>query len=216
MPKALDNWLTHITRPIGLPAMIGLVRHSALRSDGWFRSVRFQLSVDAQGNPIPWITYPAIDFLEPRLSTSFSVFEYGAGASTLWWASKVRAVRTVEHDSNWVDAIRCRAPTHVELLHRPLTPVEHYAHAATETDATYDVVFVDGRHRARCLEAAATACGEHGVIILDNSDRVEYHEAVSALAQLKFRRIDFHGMTPIVPRKSSTTIFYRDANVLGI
>jgi predicted O-methyltransferase YrrM len=51
--------------------------------------------------PRPWITFGAIHFVESRLDPRARIFEFGAGGSTLFWASRAREVYSVEHDPDW-------------------------------------------------------------------------------------------------------------------
>ena len=50
---------------------------------------------------LPWMVFPAIDFIENLLSKDSSVFEYGAGGSSMFYASRVKELVSVEHDSVW-------------------------------------------------------------------------------------------------------------------
>ncbi len=59
-----------------------------LEPNGWFTSVKLGRSVDLDGNPLPWITYPAIEMLRRIDILNGRVFEYGAGNSSLWWATR--------------------------------------------------------------------------------------------------------------------------------
>jgi hypothetical protein len=72
-----------------------------LQLNGWFTSLRLGRSVDADGNPVPWITYPAIEMLKRMDTRDARVFEYGTGNSSLWWAARAREVVSVEYDPNW-------------------------------------------------------------------------------------------------------------------
>ena len=45
------------------------------------------------GRPVPWMTYPAICYLEQLDFSQKRVFEYGCGSSTAYWAK--RALRTI-------------------------------------------------------------------------------------------------------------------------
>ena len=72
---------------------------------GWLRSVQLREAVDLDG-PIPWLTYPAIDFLAGLSRPTWSVFEYGAGSSTLWWEKRVARLVSVEHDAAWAEQVR--------------------------------------------------------------------------------------------------------------
>ena len=54
----------------------------------------------------PWWIYHAIDDVEDFLTErggKARVFEYGAGASTVWLASRASKVYSVEHDGGFVD-----------------------------------------------------------------------------------------------------------------
>lgn len=57
---------------------------------------------------LPWINYEAIDFLSEFISEQSRVFEYGGGASTLYFLNKGARVYTVEHDDKWLDILRNR------------------------------------------------------------------------------------------------------------
>jgi hypothetical protein len=86
-----------------------------LQPSGWLRSQVEQAPVRADGEPLPWFTYGAIEFLQRVVRPSDSVFEYGAGHSTLWWQAHVQRVCAVEHDTEWCERLRPRLRPHVQL-----------------------------------------------------------------------------------------------------
>lgn len=43
---------------------------------GYIKSIKSFEPVNKEGNPIPWMNYSFIDFLEPRLNQSMNIFEY--------------------------------------------------------------------------------------------------------------------------------------------
>jgi hypothetical protein len=59
---------------------------------------------------VPWISYPAIDFLNSFLVRKSAAFEWGMGGSTIFLRRRVPTVISVEHDGKWFeeaqDAIR--------------------------------------------------------------------------------------------------------------
>jgi hypothetical protein len=57
---------------------------------------------------IPWMSYEAIAFLDTFIGDQSCVFEYGGGASTLYFLSKGARVFTVEHDDRWLDLLHER------------------------------------------------------------------------------------------------------------
>ena len=50
---------------------------SYLKDVGWQNSVLKQSSIDKNGSPIPWYSYPLLHFIESRLTNEIIVFEFG-------------------------------------------------------------------------------------------------------------------------------------------
>ena len=88
---------------------------NGLASSGWLNSLLQGMPVDALGGPVPWFTYPAIDFLDRVDTKDFTVFEWGGGNSTLWWAKRVRSVRAVDHDTKWYEIVRKGMPANAKI-----------------------------------------------------------------------------------------------------
>ena len=72
----------------------------------------------------PWVTYPAIDFLERHLTARHRVFEWGSGGSTLFFAARAGEVISVEHDRGWFEKVRDRIAAKPNVSHRLIEPVE--------------------------------------------------------------------------------------------
>lgn len=68
---------------------------------GQARSIRALRPVDGSGNPLPWYTYPAIEYLTQFDWRSASIFEFGAGYSSFFWAARAARVEAVESDPQW-------------------------------------------------------------------------------------------------------------------
>lgn len=199
---------------MGLLYIIRLKR-DALLAYGWEASASGFTSVDGQGNPIPWITYPAIHFLENRVGKGMKVFEYGSGNSTRWWASRVAVVHSVEHDREWYEKISGTLPDNAKLSYVELEYGGLYSQAVAG-DQRWNVVVVDGRDRVNCLKQSINYVANDGVILLDNSDREEYREGIEFLLGHGYKMIAFRGLAPIVTYVSETSIFYRSENCLGL
>jgi len=196
------------------PALQIFVR-SELKENGWFRSFRTKRSVDANGNPIPWYPYSMIDFLENRVSKDLTVFEYGAGNSTLWFASKALNVSSVESDQSWMEILNKKIAPNTTLYYEDVNSLE-YVRKAADLNRKFDIIIVDGRRRVECLKNSLEALSDKGVIILDNSDRPTYETGRILLKEAGFKEIKISGIPPIIPMNSSTSIFYRNANCLDI
>ena len=174
------------------------------------------MPVDASGAPIPLLTYPAIAFLKRRVEPATSVFEYGSGSSTLWWAGRVKHVESVEHDAGWYQRIRAAAPENVKLHLVPLVPAGDYAAVILEYESAFDLVIIDGRERVQCAKNSLRALRPDGAIVWDDTDRGRYGEGVEFLRSHGFRQVLFGGMHPTSARPKETSIFYRPSNRLGL
>lgn len=190
----------------------------ALAYRGWQLSARLQQSLDAHGHPIPWITYPAIDLLAERISPDIRVFEYGCGNSTLWWASRVAQVCSVEHDAGWHQTMGSKVPANAAVSFVALDELGSYPAQIyrDKPSSGWDVVVIDGRQRVQCVAQAIDALSASGVIVLDNSDRLEYAPALEELKRNGFKHLRLKGQAPIITHESETSIFYRDGNCLRI
>ena len=201
----------------GFPVPVKALRSGYLSDMGWYRTVAEERIVDAAGNPLPWLTYPAIHLLQARLPAEpFSVFEYGAGASTLWWAGRAASVTSVEHDEAWFSSLVAGLPRTARLTHVPLTDPEAYDKAILAESRNYDVVVIDGRRRVECSQYVPGRLTPRGIVIWDNSDRERYAQGLRQFERLGFRRLDLQGMAPRDTITSVTGILYRDGNLLGL
>lgn len=201
---------------VDLFSLYSLKRSGPLFEDGWFRSYREKSAVDANGDPIPWITYPALDFIRKRVTRDLTVFEFGSGGSTTWWANHVKNVVSVEHDRDWYEKIKSLQRSNVKIFHVELSYGGKYSSSTREHVDKFDIIVIDGRDRVNCIKNSIDSLKPTGIIILDNSDRLDYVEGIKLLHGKGFRRIEFIGFCPIVNLKSETSIFYRSNNVFGI
>lgn len=181
-----------------------------LRQIGWFDSFE-ALPVDGEGNPLPWITYPASFLLAERVPSEARVFEYGSGQSTRWWASRVAQVTSCEHDAEWAARIAADLPSNALLLHRPRG--DSYINAVTD-GGPYEVIVIDGRDRVACARSAMTALAPDGVIVWDNTDREYYAPGITSLVDAGFAHLPLKGLTPGSRYLVTTSIFYRPGNCL--
>jgi hypothetical protein len=173
-------------------------------------------SVDRNSNPVPWISYAAIAFLEHRVSSTHSVFEFGSGMSTLWWARKSKFVWSVEHDREWLTKVTPLLPANARVQFNELEYGGIYSQSATSTGMQFNIVSVDGRDRVNSAIFSLDALSSDGVIIWDDTNRERYGPGIRFLASKGFKRIDFEGMKPCTVEHTVTSIFYRSNNCLGI
>ncbi|MDZ7959691.1 MAG: methyltransferase domain-containing protein [Aulosira sp. DedQUE10] len=184
-----------------------------LETSGWLNSLYFSKPVNQELKPIPWYTYPTIEFIENKIDNEFRVFEYGSGNSSLWWAERVTQVVSIESNANWFKYIKYNMPSNVELY--LIEDDMKYASAINQYEDDYfDVIIVDGINRNQCAEFALSKVKEQGFIIFDNTDDHRYVEGVKKLLESGFIRIDFYGMIPSYLYKNCTSIFFKDIEFL--
>jgi hypothetical protein len=204
-------------------SQLGWVKHFPK----WWNSL--DLSTESISREEPWIVYDATEWLKKNLQDSFAVFEYGAGASTLFFAKRVSRVVSVEHNPKWhksiVEKTQSLGFSHCE--HHLVEPEEcgitrgpyltghripHFEGQSFERyvkviddypDRSFDLVLIDGRARADCLRHAIPKVRNGGYIMLDDSGRTRYQEARQQLSD--FEEIDFYGVKPQGRDPSHTT-----------
>ena len=127
----------------------------------------------------PWLTPAAIRLLETLLRPSDRGVEFGSGRSTIWFAQRVAALTSVEHDEQWhakVSAeLKARGLDNVDyVLARPDQPVERggesrYARSALEFgDASVDFALIDGHYRDHSAKFILPKIKPGGMLIIDN------------------------------------------------
>ena len=210
----------------GLPRTLEELNQSlqllgSLRERGWHASAAIGRPIDGAHLPIPWLTYPAIDWLTPRLREHDAVFEFGSGHSTLWFASRVASVHAVEHDSRWYRYVDRASPRNVHLLLKEgshdafnaASPTSPYVNAIADCSIDgFDVVLVDGVERNDCIIAAIPYLKDSGLLIVDNSDRPGMRRGLDYLERHGFGRIDFVGLLPGLGILGCTSVCLRDGD----
>ena len=191
-------------------------RNSYLYSSGWMRSFLAGKPVSKGGEPVPWMNYPVVSLLGERLTAEMTLFEYGSGFSTQFWASRVREVVSVEYDRNWYDLIVTELPSNARVIFQEQDVNGEYCRTIFRDNREYDIVVVDGRDRVNCIKSAFMSIGETGVVILDDSQRERYNEAFALAKNKGYKAISIEGLKPGGSGVDRSTIFYKEGNCLGI
>jgi hypothetical protein len=174
---------------------------------GWFNAFNSRMSVDQYNNPIPWVTYSFIDFIKERLKTQHTVFEFGSGNSTYFYAKYAGLVVSVEHDKEWYDKVVSNRPENAELIFCELIRDGDYCRMPVKLKEKFDIIIVDGRDRVNCCKQAVKAVSEKGVIVLDDSERPSYQEGITFLKNNGFKELSFSGISPGLFYRKSTSVF---------
>lgn len=173
------------------------------REYGHYKSASRWQSINKNGEPIPWYTYPMIEYVQQLDFSQKTVFEYGSGNSTLFWAKRSKHVVAIEDDPVWYEQIKPKLPANVTYI--LVDNKEAYIQAIHQFPNLFDVIIVDGSHRYDCILSARPRLSNTGFIILDNSDW--FVEATAFLRGSDLIEIDMAGFNPINGYATTTSIF---------
>ncbi|OLF06338.1 hypothetical protein BLA60_32400 [Actinophytocola xinjiangensis] len=179
---------------------------------------------------LAWWSYPAMRRVEAFLADrpGARIFEYGAGASTVWLAKRAGKVDSVEHDTEWVEFVRemlgdtpgvelhAVAPTAAtedtvvrsgRVGHTDLDFAD-YVSTIDQVGGPFDLIVVDGRARVDAFRRAMDHLADDGVVVFDNIKRKRYWDVISALPGLRIELLK--GGTPTLPYPTTTGLIWRD------
>lgn len=179
---------------------------------GQWRSVKERMAVNASGDPIPWYTYPAIEYLESFDFKNCDVFEFGSGNSSLYWAKRSRSVCSVEDNQDWFEVVSKKNLGNQTILNR--ADKTSYVNSLPEQEKLFQIIVVDGNWRYECVVEAINCLINGGMIVLDNSDRKIEKECGKLLREHGFIQIDFSGFGPINNYTWSTSVFIKNPMLL--
>ncbi len=182
---------------------------------GWVKSFDSGICQDDVGNELPWMTYPFIEFLKQKLQSQHTVFEFGCGNSTIFFAQKVKRVVAVETDEVWFEMVREKLRQknldNVELLlMKDAFDSADYENLAKNYDAKFNFIVVDSIKRNECCRASIDALAPEGMIVLDDSERANYKKIFDFFAAVGFVRQDFYGIEPGRLRVKGSSVLVRN------
>lgn len=196
-----NNTFTNLIRAIITP-------FSFSWNSGHFLATLTGRGCDSQGRPLPKYTYPAVDLLLSKqyLMKDWSVLEFGAGYSTLWWEQRVRRVVSMERSPKWAEIVQQRLtrPQNVQLIHAE----SDEAFLAVPSGEKFNVIIVDAQPRIKAAELARELLAEGGVIIVDNSDHRSLAPMCDMLRSSNFKRVDFYGYSAGAYFKQCTSFYF--------
>jgi hypothetical protein len=205
-----------LAEPKVLRALLSLRHEGYLLETGWFNSFNSNEPVDNKSQPIPWFTYPAIDFLSERLDKYMNVFEFGSGNSTIFFANRVQNIISVEHNKEWFEKIKLLMTHNSKISYVESNSSDLYIESLKINNRKFDIIIIDGIFRNECLVESVNHLTERGLVLLDDSERTDYREGINFILSNKFKRLDFYGIAPGILFKKCTTIFYKLGNILEI
>ncbi len=170
---------------------------------GQKQSILKEKCIDRAGKVIPWYTYPTIEYLKSFNFSQKSIFEYGAGYSSMFWAERAKDVVSVENDAKWFQHIDAIKKVNQKIILSQTA--DEYVQTLSKEGKEFDVIVIDGRWRNLCAREAMKYLKENGMIIFDNTD---WHPNTSAMLRKNgFFQMDFSGFGPINKYCWTTSIF---------
>ena len=171
---------------------------------GQWQSIVKNDAIDNNENPIPWYTYPAIEYLKRFDITDKHVYEWGSGNSSLFWAKNAKKVICVEGNRKWFDIINKRKEDNQTIIF--CEKKSDFVKSVVGQNKKFDIVVIDGKYRYECAKYAIKCLSKDGFIILDNSDW--YPKTANLLKNQDLIQVDFNGFGPINNYAWTTSMFF--------
>lgn len=167
---------------------------------------------------VPFFSYAAIDFLTAYLQPDMTVFEFGTGGSTLFFAQRVKSVTSVENSIERFEAVVSRVKeknlVNVEIKLRPFDvknpqDFEDSEYLQSIHGETFDVIVIDGAEewtpvRPLCFQQAEQWVKPGGIIVVDDSWRYAMLHGKHHAKRFE----TFRSVGPCRPGVTSTDIFF--------
>mgnify|MGYP001353781605 CR=1 FL=1 len=207
--------------------------YSTYFKSGYFRSALFNKPCDRDGNPLPLLTYPFIEYIHELNLSKASMLEFGGGNSTLFFANKVNKIYSIEPNFNrpndWflilqkaiAESINSEKiklfgvdlpekyeyyPDWVKLVNQRTKKIIDRI-LSREKD-NFDIILIDGWgfQRNWIAKYLVNSLSEGGIIVVDNT----YHcpQCAHSLRELGFNQINFKGHAPST-HEDCTSIFFK-------
>lgn len=201
------------------------------------RFVFFFKNIEINDKTIPWIPIKAKLWLDKILKPNMILYEFGSGTSTLYFATKVKKIISIEHDKNWYNNIKGKFiqeqinncdyiliepenitdknsktidPKHTsDLKNYELFHFRKYIESINKyPDKHFDLIFIDGRVRIACIQNSIRKIKPGGYLVLDNSDEKKYKLTQKILKN--YKKLDFFDIAPVNPYfKTSKISFWK-------
>lgn len=131
----------------------------------------------------PWLTSDAVEILNTMLKPVDVGLEWGAGRSTLWLASRLSHLISIEDNPQWYSfvcsslAAKGQRNVIVKLCEASSAPEDsnkynQYWRIVEEFGpCSLDVVLVDGKYRDICATSVLDKLSHGGLMVIDNCNR---------------------------------------------
>ena len=124
----------------------------------------------------PWITPGSIMALEEILNKEMEVLEFGCGGSTVFFANRVKTIKSFETDFTWYTNTKKIADQSLYNIDLTCGTMQLFiAFIESEPDNKYDIVLIDSdpkvTNRLEIAKAVVPKVKPSGWIVVDNYER---------------------------------------------
>ncbi len=116
----------------------------------WKKSFLDGFSQDENGNPVPWMTYEAIDFLKKNINKNHDIFEFGSGASTLFFSRMAGSITSLESNKRWFEIIADKSANMWSSLQKQPSPEGKYKAQLSDENNKEDIKNISIHNHHNC------------------------------------------------------------------
>jgi hypothetical protein len=182
---------------------------NALVGSGIVESLVQSRPVDGNGRPVPAFVHAATEFLEPILRSDWRAHIWGTGVDASWWLKRVGTVTIMMASGSHDPVPSVDTPDHGASVTNEEPGTPGYLEVP-RPEILVDVAVVGGEVPEQCVGAILHRLSEHGLVVIENSDRAACADAVTMLGDAGWRRIDFWGLLPQFLFRGCTSVFFKD------
>ncbi len=135
----------------------------------------------------PWMHKGVVTMLEQKINVNTKILEFGSGNSTVFFSNLTENLYSVEHNDEWYNKIKPQLNNKVKYI---LSKVDYKSLPSKDDtfyncntieellntnipDEYFDIIIVDGIHRVNCARSSINKLKKGGILILDDSNRIE-------------------------------------------
>lgn len=147
---------------------------------------------------MPDMAEPALAWINEHIEPADTLFEWGSGGSTFWFADRVKRIYCVEHHPAFFRYVKEHyLYENYENIHMLFAPEDIKPHSAfidpfdersykryCETIESYpsrsfDWIIINGKARSACLDASFSVIKHGGIIIMNDTNKIQHKSAVN-------------------------------------
>lgn len=128
----------------------------------------------------PWIPSKAVKAIDKALHKNMKGIEFGSGRSTVWYASRINHLVSVEDHKEWFKQVQGEleksSVSNVKYVYKSsdegVTGHSEYGDFINNFEnESIDFIVVDGKYRDRIANDAIQKLSAGGILLLDDSER---------------------------------------------